>query len=333
MEIGFQFRTRGVSRGRGRGQSGRLYSRYGQEVLEFFAMHRAALASQVRRQFPSYFGADRTVRLHLQTMVEAGELVKAQRQGIGEADVYLITAKGLRRASPSIEAGEYRRWRRRQTASHLQHELLITELAVSTTEAAARRRDLALPWQARFSLGSEPRLRLLVPDYGFLFKHASGQMICLVEVSSGEDSPTRIREKLLKYTIWSDSAEGGEFLVELYQRNGAKNARSQFRLLLVLQDRRTGNDAARLRQAAAAAIELEPAMQSRLWLTTVQQLTEQGSAASAVWIRGSDLMTAAGHLLAVSGRERSRLLDGELRALPLHQLFPIGESDDTEKQD
>src|SRR5262245_61093644 len=76
---------------------GRRYSRHADELLAFFALHRVALAAHVEHQFRPVLYSDRTTRLHLRTLVEAGDLAVKRCPGIGQPNVYHITNRGLRK--------------------------------------------------------------------------------------------------------------------------------------------------------------------------------------------------------------------------------------------
>src|SRR5206468_329828 len=156
-----------------------------------------------------------------------------------------LTQKGLRALHHQEDAalngiGHLRR--RLPTGSHFLHELLITEVAVSLAHAVRARTDLSLPWEKRFGLIRTPAFTDLIPDYAFLLKHPQGLIACLVEVTSGEDSPTRIGQKLTEYANWSVNPVAQEFLTDLYRRHGAKDPRPQYRLVLVVHDRKSMND-------------------------------------------------------------------------------------------
>lgn len=318
-------------RGGKRGRSGRRYSRYAGEVLQFFSMNRMATAEHVRRYFSSLFRAERTVRLHLQTLTEAGDLSKLPHRHLGEPGMYVITSRGLKNAGSISDPGEYQQWKRRQAGSHAGHELLITEFAVRLAEAVRARSDLTIPYQERFGLAAEPLLRPVVPDYGFAFKHSTGQMLCFVEVSCGEESSTRLRNKLVTYAEWSRTPAAREFITGVYHRCGATAPRPEFRLLFVLQNRRTGNDVVRMRQLIAASMQIDPDLRRRLWLTTNVALMHHPALEQMIWTRGKDLDAIDREVANVAGAARRRLFHQLAAALPVHPLFPHEASNDTSK--
>ncbi|MCH8148642.1 MAG: replication-relaxation family protein [Planctomycetes bacterium] len=238
--------------------SSRRYSRFASTLLEFFALYRTALASQVHRQLIDQLPTDRVTRLHLQTLVAAGELEVIREPGINSPNVYVVTRRGLR-AMDSRHVFDTKP----RTRSHVAHELLITEVAVSLKDVTRLRADIKLCWQERFALAQHTSFRELVPDYAFLFQHDVGRLLCLVEVSSGEESATRLGQKLHKFADWAESPEGYEFIVELYRQCGAAKPRPQFRLLVVAENRRSGNDATRVRQVFGEAMRLPRGLRRR----------------------------------------------------------------------
>jgi hypothetical protein len=177
---------------RTRHRASRRTSRYADQLLPFIAFHRTVIASHVERMFPHVFRTDRATRMHLQTLVTTGDLA-CMRTSVTEPNVYVITTKGLRTVDDNPDVnGVVPVRRHRPTGSHVAHELLITEVAVSLAEAVGVRPDLTMPWHERFGFIQHPAFRRLIPDYGFLLQHAQGRLACFVEVFSGEESPTRI---------------------------------------------------------------------------------------------------------------------------------------------
>ena len=220
------------------GLPSRRYSRHAPSLLEFFAQHRLALAGHVQRLFPKYFGTDRTVRLHLQTLVSRRELKVLRFQAFGRPNVYLLTNRGLesfqQRTDAEAETVPLALRRPVPASNRLLHELLITEFAVGVAEVCRNRDDLKLLWEERWGLHRIPAFSSFIPDYVFLFRCHSGMMACLTEVLSGEESPVRIGEKLQKYALWAQNREAHEFLTLLYTYFGATNPESHFRLLWFL---------------------------------------------------------------------------------------------------
>jgi len=258
-------------------RTSRRYSRHAMTVLSFFARHRLALAAHVQRMFPDLFQSDRGTRMHLQTLVARRELDVREGHGIGQANVYSITQRGLRTIRETDDGDAFPDRHRRPTGSHLLHELLITEIAVATAEAVRQRPDLAIPWDERFGFTRHPAFRDLIPDYAYLLRHASGLLACFVEVQSGEESPTRVAAKLQAYAEWAATPATEDFLLDLYRRHGAQTPRPQFRLLLVVHDRRGVVDATRLRQCLGATLTLPRSMRHRTWLVGASDLATEGA--------------------------------------------------------
>lgn len=115
------------------GQSGLRYSVHAEEILRFFARHRTALASHVRRYLLDLFSTDRDVRRHLRTLFDAGELNILTYNDPRHPNVYIITVQGLDHArdltTEAIPVG-----RDDPKGDHILHEILITEVAVSRHE-------------------------------------------------------------------------------------------------------------------------------------------------------------------------------------------------------
>jgi hypothetical protein len=266
--------------------------------------------------------------MHLQTLVANGDLSVREGPGIGQANVYSLTQKGLRiiHKERDSDVDSLRHLRRRSpTGSHFLHELLITELAVSVAQATRARADLSLPWQARFGLIRSPAFRDLVPDYALLLKHAQGLLVCLIEVISGEDSPTRIGQKLREYATWSMNPIAHEFLTALYRKYGAQDPRAHYRLLLVVQDRRSTNDRARVRQILWQTLSLSRTMRQRIWIASVAELAGAKSIDEPLWMRGRDLDAHLAGWETRSEREQRRAFHTIVRGLERHRLFPSGE--------
>ena len=303
----------------------RRYSRFAPQLLEFFAFHRTALASHVQRAFPGLFSLDRTTRLHLQTLVAHGDLTTIRESGVGRPNVYSITTRGLRRAAESGSTVVVPGKRRPPAGSHLHHELLITELATSIHAAARIRADIRIRWQERCGFNRYPAFCDVVPDYAFLLHHTSGRLVCLVEVSSGEESATKLAAKLHTYAAWADSPEAAQFLMRAYQAAGAQQPRPTFRLLVVVHNRRTGIDATRLRQVFAGVLELPAAMQQRVWATTVSELGRATGIAARIWWSGAELTKVAADYQGLSRHRRTPYLTRALAVAPRHTLFPAPE--------
>ena len=263
--------------------------------------------------------------MHLQTLVAYGDLTVVRGQGaVGRPNIYLITRQGLRKSGQGTGhmGNDHWRPRRRPTGCHGAHELLITEIAVLLAETVRARPNLNLRWTERFGFSGQSAFQQLVPDYGFLFQHNKGLLVCLVEVSSGEESSTRFGQKLRKYAQWGVSPEGQGFLIDLYREHGARTPQPRFRLLFVAENRRTGNDTIRLRQIFAEALRLPRAIQRQIWATTVESLKDTSGVDAPVWMRGADIESAVPRYKSLSRAKRDRFLASVLDGLPKHRLFP-----------
>jgi hypothetical protein len=243
--------------------------------------------------------------------------------------VYSLTQKGLH-AIYEHEDSDFdalRQLRRRSpTGSHFLHELLITEVAVSLTEAVHPRSDLSLPWEERFGLIGTPAFTDLIPDYAFLLKQTQALLVCFVEVISGEDSPTRIGQKLTEYANWSVNPVTREFLTDLYRRHGAENPRLQYRLLLVAHDRRSTSDRGRIRQILWQTLSLPQPMRQRIWIASVAELGGAPSIDAPLWIRAKDMDVHIPGCQTQSQRKQRQMFHTIVHGLPRHRLFPSAEN-------
>jgi hypothetical protein len=267
--------------------------------------------------------------MHLQTLVAHGDLSVHEGRGIGQANVYSLTQKGLRtfHEGQNCDPDELRRPRRRPpTGSHFLHELLITEVAVSLTQTVRTRADLSLPWQERFGLIGTPAFKDLIPDYAFLLKQGPGLLACFVEVTSGEGSPTRIGQKLTEYATWSLNPVAHEFLTALYRSYGARDPRPHYRVVLVVQDRRSSNDRARIRQILWQTLSLSRTMRARIWLASVAELGSAKSIDDPIWTRARDLDEHLSEWETRPKREQRNRFRAAIGNLGRYQLFPGAES-------
>jgi hypothetical protein len=302
-------------------RSARQYSRFSPDLLKFFAFHRTATARQVLRFHSELLGdrrSERSVRMHLQTLVAAGDLAVLRARGMNEPNLYIVTGKGLRAVGDSFQLSADRR--RRPTGSHLAHELLISEIAIGIRETTRQLPSLTIEWEERFGFAKHDCFGELVPDYAFLASQAGRRMVCLAEVSSGEESVTRLQEKLLAYEIWSDTDEAQRFLIELYRARGASQPKAHFRLLCVMHNRLAGEDELRVRQLLQAAAELTPIMRRRIWCTTADALGTASDFAAPIWLRLSDFESLFGEPGA-NRRKLTRALSKAINAASRHALF------------
>jgi hypothetical protein len=305
-------------------QSARRYSPFANEILRFLAVHRTATADQLQRALSSHFGADRTgrsVRMHLQTLASTGDVRVIRAQAVAGQNIYLITGRGLRKvADERIEVDARRR--RSPSGSHLPHELLITEFAVLLRKTAGPESGIQIRWEERFGFQQYDCFRGLIPDYAFLVEHHEGLKAYFAEISSGEESSTRFRQKLEAYALWSETDEAQRFLVDLYQEHGARQPQPRFWLLCIVHQRFNHADDARLRKFVNAAIDVPPAIRRRCWCATAEAISTADNLAVVIWLRLGDLEPAFGEAQGLQGLQRRRRLAEAQIKLPRHCLFP-----------
>jgi len=266
--------------------------------------------------------------------------------------VYYVTKRGVRKLRESLAArGKSwqavrvdRRGRQGQegySAERVIHEILITEFLLTVWQTVQGRPDLellsiqrrSLVKQSAFWLEVERRWTHLFPDAMFLFRHASGGMVCcFVEVDNGTMNQKQIRAKYRRYVAWSQSPAGKQYLMDLYRCHGAIEPRPTFRLLVVAGGRTGQDDHRRMQELCVPVAKLPTAMQDRLWFTTVEDLCcwqrHPLPLDAAIWRRGRD----AGRLETVppsSGNGQTQAQEhvaGPLNPTSnsLHPLFPRG---------
>jgi hypothetical protein len=272
------------------------------KILAFVFRNRFAIASQIQRRFPGVLKSDRTTRRQLAEMEALGLLATQAVTSVSPLmpKVYFVTSAGLRQLrkayakqnqewQPSIKD---RRRTRGQSFPHVFHELAITEFLLGVWESVESRPDLELLRVDRRLLATHPAFELYVrghrtrlqPDGMFLFRHASGGMMCcLLEVDTGSQNDRQITAKLAAYDNWSRSSVGQRFICDQYQAGGAKSPTSAFRLLFVCCTDDRSEDA-RLTAVSRSAAMCPEQLRNRIWIT--QPRLQRG------WIRGKDLVTA-----------------------------------------
>jgi len=131
------------------------------------------------------------------------------------------------------------------STNHVLHELFITELLLTQWENVQERDDLQLLTTERRSLARHPAFRItmagrptrLVPDAMLLLRYANKGMMCwFVEMDMGTMNEQQWHRKYRRYTSWSRSEQGQQWLTGLYTCHGAKNPRPLFRILVVAND-------------------------------------------------------------------------------------------------
>ena len=276
-------------------------------ILGFVYRNRFAVASQIQRRFAKAMPSDRTARRHLAELERTGCLGVADTRSVSPLfpKVYFVTGRGVRKIEESLcERGRpgtcCKRDRRRPEAyspSHVLHEVLTTEFLLNVWETIEPCEDLKLLTVQRRALERHPaflvaeagRRSRLKPDAMFVYRRGRGMMCCFLEIDNGTMSLRQMRGKLSRYEAWSKSRRGREYLLDIYRRNGAAEAKAVFRVLLVASDR-FGGDGVR-RMAALRRLARNCQVRDRLWLTTISALrnADVGQALrGSMWIRGSE---------------------------------------------
>jgi hypothetical protein len=196
-------------------------------------------------------------------------------------------------------------------------------MAIGLQEATRRLPESKILWNERFGFYREPCFRGLIPDYAFLIRHRLDMNAYLVEVSSGEESITRFRQKLIAYELWIESEASQQFLVELYRKHGAQQPRPQFRLLCVMHNRRDQRDDIRLRDLVYAAADVPTKVRRKTWCTTAQAIIETADISAPIWLRLKDLEPAFQASEGAPRRQLHRQLANAQQLAPRRSLFPI----------
>jgi hypothetical protein len=288
-------------------------------ILAFVYRNRFAVGSQIQRRFSKVLRSGRTTHRHLEELVALGFLGVAPARCVGPLfpKVYYVTGRGVRRLKKSLskqgkpwQPGRIDRRGRDANegyaAEQIIHEILITEFMLTLWQTVEGRPDLELLNVERRSLVKHPAFRItlgkrstrLAPDALFLFRQQDGSMCCCcLELDNGTMNAKKLRAKFARYAAWSQSASGQQYLINLYQRYGAKEPRPAFRLLMVARSRTGLDDDGRLAEILAGANRLPGNMRKRIWLTTVAALREHQndelSLNANVWIRLRDMEGSA----------------------------------------
>jgi len=192
----------------------------------------------------------------------------------------------------------------------------------------------------RLTFSQHGTLKPLEPDGGFMLGQERDEttphfVLTFLEIDNGTMSPKVITKKLRTYADWFESTEGTQHIKQQYNRWGRPEARSTFRLLMVLRttDRYASPDS-RLSHIYTEALQLPDYLRDALWLTTVAAITEHTNALAApIWTRGrdakswlSDYQTWAAHLPKGRGRgtidKRRQYVTDKLAATPKTCLLP-----------
>jgi Replication-relaxation len=307
-------------------------------ILAFVYRNRFAVASQIQRRFAGTMRSDRTTRRHLDELEALGFLCVAPGRGLSPLfpKVFYVTKRGLRRLKNSL-AKQGRSWNEScvdrgsrdvqegYASDRIIHELLITEFLLAVWQTVEGRPDLELLKIERRSLAKHDSYRVtingrptrLVPDAMFIFlQQGRGLCGCFLELDNGSMNAKQLRAKYARYAAWSQSAQGQQYLIDLYRRCGAKEPRPTFRLLIVARSRTGLDDDSRLAELLAAAKHAPSLIRERLWLTTVAALAghqhDQRPMERRLWVRARD----------PNGIAVSSSLRRQVSTLPRHALAP-----------
>lgn len=258
-------------------------------ILAFVYRNRFVTASQVQRRFSQFLKSDRTARRHLAEMQESlGYLNLVPTPSPLWPKVYAISGRGMNKLRQSLakqgkatESHTAISERRRQySMQHVVHELFVTEFMLSVWEAAQNSAIIELLNVQRRSLVKHPAFQLpasrgrLIPDGMFLVRSRAAGMICtFLEIDTGSMNPRQMEEKFRAYADWSDSANGRDFLVDLYRRHGAANPRPTFRIAVACGGRVGVNVQSRMQALLKSGQKLSSVTRNRLWFTTTSELS------------------------------------------------------------
>jgi hypothetical protein len=127
---------------------------------------------------------------------------------------------------------------------------------------------------------------------------------------------------LQKYAHLAGSPEGTAFVTSLYERCGARSPRPVFRLVFLVENRRTGNHSVRVRQVVGESFAFSKTMRNRLWVASVRDLLGNSDADEPIWVGCRDLDDCHDAWQSESLRTRSRLLGAKLNKTPRWSFFP-----------
>jgi Replication-relaxation len=283
-------------------------------ILAYVYRNRFAIGFQIQRRFPSILRSERTVRRHLEELESLGFLDVVPTRGLGPnfPKVYYVTAAGVRTLRKSLDAKGTawqptrfdragRQRREGYSAEIVVHELLTTEFLLSVRETVERRSDLELLTVQRRSLKRHPSFQVtigrhqtrLIPDAMFLFRQEHrGMCCCFLELDNGTMNAKQIRRKFARYAAWAQSSSGQQYLIDLYGRQGAKEPKPKFRLLMIARSRIGLDDERRMAELLMASRRAPKGIDERLWLTTVAALArhqhEELALSESLWLRASE---------------------------------------------
>jgi hypothetical protein len=276
---------------RSKGKTGKE-RRHFPAIVSFLAKNRFATATQIQRRFPDYLKSGRTCRRHLAELQDLGYIdTVAETVSPLWPKVYFATQRGIGRLQriaekkgrsfPSLTVE--RRRTEGHTASHLHHELCITEFLLEIRDITAQQDDLdllsvhrrGLAGHASFRFPTRIGTRELRPDALVLLRHQRQGMMCYFgEIDCGTMGTKQLQAKFRRYEQWSQSRQGKQFLIDLYRKHGANNPQPAFRMLFTCVGRYGTTDNQRAEQIRKVARSLPQQLQSRVIVTTPEDLAE-----------------------------------------------------------
>lgn len=299
-------------------------------ILAFVHRNRFAVASQIRRRFPTFLRSDRTARRHLTEMEAQGLLGVVDTNNVSPLwpKVYFVTRRGLavlrnalhEKGQDWSETFHDRRRSDGTSAQHVLHEIFLTEFLLLAWEATQQRDDLEILTTQRRSLKKHPSFNVVVggrqtrlePDGMFLYRQRDrGMMCCFVELDLDSMTPRQIVMKLGRYRAWSESEAATSYLKRLYERHGASAPTTAFRLLFVIGSKTRQAARRRMLRILQLSRQLPTGLRNRIWFCTVQQLQESNTRSKLLveplWVRARDLPTDEKALVHLKSMTRHSL--------------------------
>ena len=280
-------------------------------ILGFVYRNRFATVSQIQRRFPNSLPSARTARRHLGEMEANGDLSVAHTRSTSPLfpKVFFVTKRGAQKIARSLRENHkpgsltrHDRWRPQGfSADHILHEILLTEFLLELWLAVDSRMDLelltvqrrSLEQHSAFNVAINARAQRLRPDAMALYRQSGGMMCTFIELDTGTMTRRQLEAKYLRYQAWSASPGANGYLVELYRRFGAVNARPAFRILNVSCPRPHCDPRRRLAELITAAARV-PSIAQKCWFVTsldLQLATAAPPLERPIWIRGRDIFS------------------------------------------
>ena len=125
-----------------------------------------------------------------------------------------------------------------------------------------------------------------------MYRTSKGMMVNFLEIDTGTESEAPLRSKLQRYRVWSESPQGKEHLLSLYQRHGAKEPRPVFRLLFIVSGNTEEQERSRIELLIELSGEVSSDLQRRVWICSGRELVHDLDASlpfeRPVWLCGQD---------------------------------------------